>query len=76
MLVELIHYAEGMNNTATTATIPLSTGSRIEIDEMTPGLYRVALWAATGQLVNRYRDVAEARVQNVVAMLTAEDGEK
>jgi hypothetical protein len=61
-----------MTNTATSTTT-LPSGSRIELDEMTPGLWRIALWSADGKLVNRYRDISVARLADKYDALVAED---
>lgn len=54
-----------MTNTTTT--------HRFDLDEMTPGLWRVSLLTAEGHLINRRRDVAAERIETVKAALLAEE---
>jgi hypothetical protein len=49
---------------------------RFEIDEMSPGLFRVALWATSGHMINRRRDVAVERISAVKAALLAEEAQR
>lgn len=77
-----------MNHTTPTATRPCGACGAVRVlgqrdqhgpaydftvDEMTPGLWRVSLVTAQGNLINRRRDVATDRIETVKAALLAEE---